>query len=283
MLAAFIFIKPGIQVKLVIHAAPPHPHVGNGQLGEQRDPYAEVSRCLFLGKTPSRRQRQAVVFHVSCRPIPCGRPWLPSPAPWPGACQQKFLATKPDHQGATNLGLAQGFFLDGQLLVVERTLWQWREVIRALNGVVAVKDKLEFHDLLLVEFRLRDPHIVIDDAGCCIAKLGFDLVEVFVDEFAELTTRAGQGIENFSLLKIQFLSHVKIYSINLLAEPLRQIGLQIIKRCREKVGNDLGAGLCRIQLTQGCEFCSDVHRESKRELALGQPGVVWAAPDVVKV
>lgn len=59
--------------------------------------------------------------------------------------QQEFLATKPDGQGATNLGLAQGIPLDGQLLVVERTIWQWREVIRALDGVMTVDNLTEAH------------------------------------------------------------------------------------------------------------------------------------------
>ena len=65
MLALLILIKPGIQVKLVINAAPPQLEGRDIQLGEQRDPDAEIGRRLFLGQTPSCGQRQAVVFHVS--------------------------------------------------------------------------------------------------------------------------------------------------------------------------------------------------------------------------
>lgn len=85
MLALLILVKPRIQVKLVINTAPPQLDGRDIQFGEQRDPDTEIRRRLFLGQTPSCGQRQAVVFHVSYRPIPCDRPWLVLPAPWPGA------------------------------------------------------------------------------------------------------------------------------------------------------------------------------------------------------
>lgn len=82
MLALLILVKPGIQVKLVINTAPPQLECRDIQLGEQRYPDPEVGRCLFLGQTPSCGQRQAVVIHVTYRPIPCGKPWPVLPAPW---------------------------------------------------------------------------------------------------------------------------------------------------------------------------------------------------------
>jgi len=80
MLALFILIKPGIQVKRVEHAAPSHLDERDVQLGEQCDPDPEVRRRLFSRQTPRRRQRQAVVVHLSFRPKPCDRsapaePW----------------------------------------------------------------------------------------------------------------------------------------------------------------------------------------------------------------
>lgn len=82
MLALLILVKPGIQVKLVINTAPPQLDGRDIQFGEQRNPDAEICRGLFLGQTPSCGQRQAVVFHVSYRPIPCGKPWSGRPVPW---------------------------------------------------------------------------------------------------------------------------------------------------------------------------------------------------------
>ena len=81
MLATFIFIKPDVEVKLVIHAAPPDLDEGDVELGKQRDPDTEVRCRLFLGQTPGRRQRQAVVVHVSF-PKPCGIPSPARPTPW---------------------------------------------------------------------------------------------------------------------------------------------------------------------------------------------------------
>lgn len=40
--------EPGIQVNPVIDAAPPETHMGHIELGQQRDPDAEVDRRLFL-------------------------------------------------------------------------------------------------------------------------------------------------------------------------------------------------------------------------------------------
>lgn len=97
MLALLIFVKPGIQVKLVVHTAPPDLDERDSQLGEQRDPNAEVRRRLFLGQTPSRRQRQAVVVHVSPR-RPCDRPGLVSPIPWPLAALPGQDHSVPSHR-----------------------------------------------------------------------------------------------------------------------------------------------------------------------------------------
>ena len=80
MLALFILIKPGIQVKRVEHAAPSHLDERDVQLGEQCDPDPEVRRRLFSRQTPRDGQRQAVLVHVSSRRRPCDRrgpagPW----------------------------------------------------------------------------------------------------------------------------------------------------------------------------------------------------------------
>lgn len=80
MLALFILIKPGVQVKLVENAASPHLDERDVQLGQQRHPDSEVRRRLFARQTPCSGQRQAVLVHLSFRPTPCDRrgpagPW----------------------------------------------------------------------------------------------------------------------------------------------------------------------------------------------------------------
>ncbi len=62
-----MFVEPGIQVKTVIHAAPTQANMGHIQLGQERDSNSEVDGRLFLGQTPNRGQRQALVFHCSPR------------------------------------------------------------------------------------------------------------------------------------------------------------------------------------------------------------------------
>jgi hypothetical protein len=58
-----MFIEPGVQVNPVENAAPSEANMRDLQLREQGCPDPQVRRRLFLGKTPHRRQRQAVVFH----------------------------------------------------------------------------------------------------------------------------------------------------------------------------------------------------------------------------
>lgn len=58
-----MLIEPGIQVKAVIHAAPTKLDVGHVELGQQRDPDAQVLGGLFLGQATNGRQRQALFVH----------------------------------------------------------------------------------------------------------------------------------------------------------------------------------------------------------------------------
>jgi hypothetical protein len=58
-----MFIEPGIQVNPVINAAPSQSNMRHIELGQQGGSNAQIQRGLFLGKTPDRRQRQALGFH----------------------------------------------------------------------------------------------------------------------------------------------------------------------------------------------------------------------------
>jgi hypothetical protein len=53
--------------------------------------------------------------------------------------EQEFFAAELDGLGAANLRQPERFLLDGQLFVVERATRQGCQVIRALDGVVAVE------------------------------------------------------------------------------------------------------------------------------------------------
>lgn len=75
MLALFILVKPGIQVKLVENATPTELDERYVQFGQQRNPDPEIRRRLFSGKATSRRHWQAVVFHVIPRRPPCDTSW----------------------------------------------------------------------------------------------------------------------------------------------------------------------------------------------------------------
>jgi hypothetical protein len=55
--------EPGIQVNPVIDAAPSQANMRHFELGQERGSNPQVQRGLFLGKTPHRRQRQALFFH----------------------------------------------------------------------------------------------------------------------------------------------------------------------------------------------------------------------------
>ncbi|ODS89583.1 MAG: hypothetical protein ABS45_16675 [Comamonas sp. SCN 65-56] len=64
MLAGFIVIQPGIQVKLVIHTAATQLDEGDTQLNEQGHPYAEIFRGLFLVQATRSGQGQGgFLFH----------------------------------------------------------------------------------------------------------------------------------------------------------------------------------------------------------------------------
>lgn len=72
MLALFILVKPGIQVKLVKDAAPTELDERHVQFGKQRNPDPEIRCRLFPGQATSSGQWQAVVVHVTRRPLPYG-------------------------------------------------------------------------------------------------------------------------------------------------------------------------------------------------------------------
>lgn len=67
--------------------------------------------------------------------------------------QQEGFRTQLDCLGMANLGKAQGFLFNGQTGEVERAIGQCREVIRALDGVVAEEQEFH-HSTLLAAFHL---------------------------------------------------------------------------------------------------------------------------------
>ena len=90
MLALLILIKPHVQVKFVEDAAPPHLDEWDVEIGQQRDPTPEIGRRLFSGETAGRRQRQAVVIHLSPHPLPDDTHGLAVRVPGPGVGLQSW-------------------------------------------------------------------------------------------------------------------------------------------------------------------------------------------------
>ncbi len=199
--------------------------------------------------------------------------------------EQEFFAAERNCLGAANLGQSQRFLLDGQLFVVECATRQGCQVIRALDGVVAGEEALLCHGLAL-EVGFRNPDFRIEHTRPFIAHFPFQLVVMAVCDVPEASAGAAETEQRLVVAPLMvgdLLLDVFIFSANRLTQGLRQTLFEIIERCRQKIGDDLGAVLVRIHFTQGRDLGGDMDGKAQRELLRGQPVVIRCGPLIVQV